>query len=285
MTVTYTWEWLDPNGTATTLWVEYDVKGAFAPPVAVLDEDVPGQPGARFREARHLVREFPLPLYWYANTASELHATLRAAAYAMDPTRGEGTLRATSPVGDQRQIGCRVTAGMDLTQALGEQAGPLRQRAVVTFRCQDPYWTAVSDVVSVYEMGTLPLFFPFFPLRLSASEIAVNTTVTNNGEVDSWPVWTITGPGSAVTLTNLTTGKSLAIPDVTLGNGESIVIDTRPGAKTVTLGDGTNLWSLIPWGSALWPLLPGPNAVRLEMTGTTADSELQLAYRPRYLTL
>src|SRR5918998_5905065 len=110
--MSFTWEWIDPDGATTALWVEYDVKSIFAPPAVLTSEVVPGQPGQRLREVRHDAREFTLPLYLFNDDEdpSPLHQQIRDLVYAMDPVRGEGRLRVTTPLGDTREMGCRVVA-------------------------------------------------------------------------------------------------------------------------------------------------------------------------------
>lgn len=277
-------EWIDPDGASTTLRVLYAVRGRFAPPPRRQEEGVPDFPGARLRQVLHDVREFVLPIHVGEDTDTELRSTLRALAYAMDPVRGDGRVRITGPGGDQREINCRVSAGLELEETQGETAMPTDQLATVVFRAVDPYWYATSDVVVDYTFtGTVTTFFPVFPVRLSTSEVFADTTVDNTGDVNAWPVWTVTGPGSTINLRNLTTGKLTTLATTALVAGESVVIDTRPGAKTVTRQDGTSLFSDLG-STVLWPLARGANSIRIEMGGATSASSVRLAYRPRYLT-
>lgn len=280
----YTWTWTDPDGVTTPLWVEYDVEGVFGPPVAVEEEPVPGQPGTRFRDIRHEPREFVLPLYLYndAPDPSPLHSQIRALVVAMDSTRGEGQLRVVTPLGDQREIRCRAVAGLDVKQSRGEGSSPRHQRLAVMFRAFDPYWYATSDVLSPeYITGAQATFFPILPVRLSSSEVFADIQVDNTGDLECWPVWYITGPGTSVTVRNLSTGKYLTTTFV-LAVGEIATIDTRPGHKTVVRSDGLNLFGYIV--GSLWPLRRGSNALRVEMGAATAASKVQLSYRFRYLT-
>lgn len=276
-------QWIDPDGTTTALRVLYDVHGRFAPPSRRQEETLPGQPGGALREVLHDIREFVLPVHIHGSTATELRTTLRDLALAMDPVRGDGAIRVTAPGGDQREITCRVAAGLDLDEVLGDTATPTDQIATVVFRAVDPYWSATSDTVIDYEFeSTTVSFFPIFPIRLASSEVFADDTVTVTGDVQSWPVWVITGPGSTINVKNLTTGKATTLSTTALEAGEYVTIDTRPGAKTVTRQDGTSLFSDL--SGSLWPLLRGPNAVRVEMGGAGTGSAVSLRYRPRYLT-
>lgn len=281
--MTETVTWIDADGASTTLEVEWNTSGRFAPPVMFEEEGVPEQSGARLRNVRHGVREFVLPVWIEAATEAALRTAMRDLVKAMNPLRGPGKIRVQSPLGDEREITCSYTDGLDMRETIGETSGPLVQRAPVVFRAHDPYWQAVSDVTDTYSSGDPAPFFPFFPLRLSSSTVFADAAPDNTGDIDAWPVWTILGPGSTIVLRNLTTGYAMEL-STTLGSSETLTIDTRPGAKTVTKGDGTNLFTSLSTTSYLWPLSAGLNSVRVEMSGTTSASSVTLAFRPRYLS-
>lgn len=284
--MTETVQWIDPYGTVTTLDVQWSVSGRYLPKVEFESDQVPGQAGEYFRFVRHAVREFSLPFDVQGTSESDLRTQVRAMVANLDPTRGEGRIRVTSPIGDQREIMCRVSSGLDLVESLGEASGPTWQRFPLTFIAHDPYWYDPSVTVTefVSELNVAK-FFPFFPLKLTASELAVDSFINNTGELDTWPMWRITGPGSVIVLRNLSTGKMMNFGSLALGDGQFFDIDTRPGKKTVTLDDGTNLFPYLSSDSSLWPLLRGFNSVRLEMGGIDATrSGLRLSYYRRYLS-
>lgn len=276
--------WIDPEGSMLPLAVEWRASGRFAPPHEREEDTVPGQPGARLRAVRHGPRDFSLALWITGTDEADLRTQMRSLTYRMDGVRGDGKIRVTAPGGDQREITCRVTGGLEMSEVLGESSGPTVQRAVATFRAVDPYWADTADVVQDFTSAAAPSFFPMFPLRLASSEVFVDSTIANDGDVAAWPVWHVYGPGSALVLRNLSTGERLELT-ATLSTGEFVTVDTRPGAKTITKNDGTNLFPQLSTMSALWALQRGPTLLRVEMTGTTSASSLRLTYRTRYLTV
>lgn len=275
-------EWIDADGISSTLDVEWNATGRGMPPVEFEEDKVPERAGSRVRAVRHGTRDITLPLWITAASPADLRTALRALMLTMDPSRGDGKIRVTSELGDQREVTCRYLAGLELAESLGSTSGPLLQRVPVTFRAFDPYWYAVSDSTASFSTGAAATFFPFFPLRLSASEVFATGNITNVGDVSAWPVWTITGPGSNPVLRNLTTGKMILLT-TSISTGEGIVIDTREGAKSITKTDGTNIFSTLYELSSLWPLQRGVNAVQVELTGSDSNSLVSVAYRPRYL--
>jgi hypothetical protein len=286
--VTETVVWVDADGGQTTLEVETGmaaVSNRFMPPVQHAEDVVAGQPGARLRASRHDVHEMVIPFWFVAASDSALRTMIRSVIDLMDPIRGPGKLRVTSPLGDQREITCVYSDGLGLDERLGESSGASSQLAPAAFRAHDPYWYDVSPITNDYQVTSTPSFFPIFPMRLTASELVVDATIVNDGSVETWPQWTIYGPGSAIALRNLTTGKNLLMSTATLTTGQAITIDTRRDYKSVLQDDGTNLWPLVDLGSSLWPLARGTNRVRLEMAGVTAGvSRLSLSYKRAFLS-
>lgn len=286
--MTETIVWIDPDGGQTTLETEVSmvaVSQRFMPPVEYSEDVVAGQPGTRIRSVRHGPRDMVVPFWFIGTSESDLRTRMRALLDLMDPLRGDGKIRTTSPVGDQREIICRVSDGLGVDEHLGEKSGASNQLVPVVFHASDPYWYDINPSTADYQITSNPSFFPFFPLRVATSELVVNATVTNGGSVEAWPQWTIYGPGSGIAFRNVTTGKNFIMSAVTLTAGQFITIDTRPNYKTVTRDDGTNLWSSVDLGSSMWSLARGSNVIRLEMAGAVSGtSRLQLSYKQRYLS-
>lgn len=278
--------WIDPDGSMLPLAVEWRASGRFAPPVDREEETVPGQPGAQLRSVRHAPRDFSLALWITGTDEADLRTQMRDITYRMDGVRGDGRIRVTAPGGDQREVICRVTGGLEMTEILGDSSGPTAQRAVVTFRAVDPYWQDTTDTAAGpwAQGGATAGFFPLFPLRLTSSEVLASATVDNLGDVDAWPVWTVAGPGSTITLLNQSTGKVLTL-NATLLAGESVVIDTRFGFKTVTKQDGTNLYGYLSATSSLWSLQRGSNSIQIEIGGATSVTSVSMLYRHKYLAV
>ena len=80
------------------------------------------------------------------------------------------------------------------------------------------------------------LTFPLvFPLLFGAGSSGGEMAVVNTGTVTSWPTWTITGPVTGPTITNVDTGESLSFdPTFTVASGQTMTIDAD--SRTVTVG-------------------------------------------------
>jgi Phage tail protein len=285
-------QWVDATGGVTAIrgGVNIDlgptIVGRYGPTMRFVTEQVPLQPGQRFRNVQHGLASVAVSVVFHPMSSTTLRPLIRQWAQLLDPRRGDGKLRATDPSGTARDLVCRYLSGLEVLQDDNFlDIGGLAQ-TVLHFAAEQPYWQDSSPTVQSWSLlSSLATFFPIFPLRLSGSEVFADATVDNSlGDVEAWPVWTITGPGSNPILRNLTTGMVLSLP-VTLLSGESVVIDTRPGAKTVTKQDGTNLFGSLASPPQLWNLAQGSNSIRIEFTAATAGiSAVTLTFRKQYLS-
>lgn len=255
--------------------------GLEMPPVAMIEDTVPGQPGAQLRDVRIGVRETVLPFYLTDDT--DLRGLLRTLAQRMNPQSGDGTLRHIAEDGTSRDLTCRYTGGLEGDRVRGK-AGPTWRRGALMFRAHDPFWYDTDPATTTYTTGTASTFLgTFLPIHLASDTVLGEQTVTNDGDVETWPVWTIAGPATSITLSNVTTGEAITLP-ITLTAGQSVTIDTRPFRKTVRRDDGTNLYGNLAAGSALWSLPQGASTVNVQVAGSTASTFVTLVYYRRYLS-
>jgi hypothetical protein len=279
--------WIDPDGAVTflsnqqTREVIVGMTGRGIPPIIYTEDAVPTMPGSRLRRERKDVRVVGVPMLFTGSSKFDVRSQLEYFSAVMDPDRGQGTLRIQRADGSQRDLFCRYASGLEGDESSG---GPAHQLAVVHFRAFDPYWYDAAFNVVPFAAGLPPTFFPFFPLRLGSSSVFAESVVTNDGSVEAWPIWTITGPGDSLVLKNRTTGEQLNLA-TTIPAGSTVTIDTTPGVKTVTMNGTTNLYADLDFTSlvsALWSLRRGPNLVHIEMNSTTSASLVQLTYKRRY---
>jgi phage-related protein len=276
--------WVDANG------LEYPIsdnhliitgpEGRFMPPISFTEEEVPFAAGTRLRNVKVGAREFDLSIYIDGVSEADARAKTRNLLRVFNPLVGDGKIKVAATDGTQREINCRYSSGLEISEKDSAKIGNM-QAVVLVFRAFDPYWYDSVTQVLTFNTGQPATFFPFPPLRLSSSSVFADTSIDNTGDVEAYPEWIVTGPGNGIVLRNYTTGEMIEL-DVTLGIGESVTIDTRPFVKTVTKNDGTNLFYTLSDASSLWTLQPGVNSVRLEMSDATDQSSIQLSYKNRY---
>lgn len=286
-------DWITPAGLIVPLVPsggvlnrESGTVGRFMPPVQFIEREV--AIGSRLKKVKMGPKEISIPFNLHSPNAVTGAAAVRNWARDLakhfNPLRGTGIgkLRYYSPSGDVRIINCSYAGGMD---SIADTGDGMIMRMVVIFRAHDPIWYPETPTVVTFTGGTAQPFFPIFPVLLSQSQIYSDITINNPGDVDAWPIWKITGPTSNVEhifLRNLTTGKVIDL-NSSVGLGSLVTINTKPGFKTVDFY-GANWYSLLSAGTELWPLVPGDNIVRLEISGSTAATTATLEYSPGYLT-
>lgn len=287
-TITYSrerWLWISPRGTTRELTGYVDstevvrgISGRYAPPVELVTQVVPEQPGAVVTGARHGVREFDLPLHATQTSVNGLRSVLASMAIDIDPVAGLGILRLVSTENVFADLFCRCVAGLAIDGEGG--SGPVSQRTTLVFQAHDPYWYQ-QPVAATFTVGGAQSWFPILPLALGSSTVVGDVAIENEGDVEAWPVWTVTGPGADATLINNTTKETVAVRR-DLAAGEQVVIDTRPDFSTI-IGPNNANWRRYLTRRSLWPLMPGRNDVSLTMNSSTEDSRIGLIYRPRTL--
>lgn len=226
-----------------------------------------------------------LGLLMRADDEETYTARRRALVHAMRPRVAgrltSGVLTVSRPDGTTRSLGCYCIDGLAGDQSADTELPGRWWKTALKLMGPDPWWYGDTATVSA-GLGPPTPFFPFFPLVLSPSSVQGEFTIDLTGtDAPTPPVWTVTGPGTSLVLTNETTGQVIDVA-ATIGSGEIMVIDTRPGHQSVRRGDGTNLMTAVASDPALWTLIEGVNLVTADLSGATSESKITAAYRPLY---
>ena len=278
----------DPAGLVTKLsdwengWVlQPGAKGLDMPAYQFTQDESPGIDGYAVRQVRAQGKDIILPIaFWADDSRAAYLERRRGLIRSLNPKRGQGTLTVTQSDGTSRSIGARYTTGLEGDESL-DAAGARWCITVLTFACPSPFWLG-APVTTEWRAAVSGTFFPVLPLAVGNSQVLGAVTVDNDGDDDAYPVWTITGPATSISLTNVTTGQVLVLArSITVG--DTVVIDTRERQQTALLNGVTNLWGNISDSSTLWALEPGTNDLTLTVTGSTSNTRVSMTYQPRYL--
>lgn len=260
--------------------------GLNAPPYRIATDSYAGIDGVTVQAVSAGAREVVLAMMIQAPSFKDPDPTafrtrVAALTRAMRPKAGPGTLIASNETGQVRRLRCYYTSGLEGSEARGEKLADLWWKTTVHLMADDPWWYGEPVPLDV-GLGAGANFFPIFPLALAPSTVQGKFTVDLSDADDrSYPLWTITGPGSALVLANETTGQAITV-NASLAGGETMIIDTRPGFQSVRRGDGTNLMGSVTSDPALWSLFEGINEVSVALTGATSASRIRGLYQPRY---
>nr|WP_246422087.1 phage tail domain-containing protein [Nocardiopsis mwathae] len=241
--------------------------------------------GDQVAGVRALPREVFLPIRVHGESRRDIIDRRRALARDLDPFPahggGAGTITVTEFDGTRRRITAHYEGGAEGDMGRDHE-GLTWATLGLKFRCEQPYWE-LDPVELIYRgpTGDDGTWLPILPVRVrDSTAIGPGMPIRIEGGVRTWPVWELKGPlGPGVRLANRTTGKWLEI-DRAIGEGETLVIDTRPRRKSVRL-DGANAYRYLTQpGSTLWPLRPGDNTIDAETGQMSDNSRLVLRYTP-----
>lgn len=228
-------------------------------------------------------RLLTLPVYVAATSQAQLDQAIDALCEKFNPiAETPGVLKVTRHDGTQRSIEAIYYSGLEGARSR-ELYKQLSIKFTITLKCPNQSWYDPTATTVEYSQGSPGNFFPIFPIQLAAGQVFGDSTVTNNGTMISWPIWTIDGPGLNPEIHNLTTGKITKF-SLTLLTGESLIVDTRPGYKTVTVGS-VNKFFTMSIDSSLWPLIVGNQTVKVVLSNTGVSSKVTLSYNERYVSL
>lgn len=272
----------------TPWWVE-SIEAAGQPPGHLIETRGPQQHGATVEGYRLDPREIELVLGWQSDGLSD---TIRSALVKLFARRDTANaLRVYRDGGQVRQIDWHLQAG----PLLGRRGRDVNlQKAAIVLRCPDPAWYDPEQRFVNFGLagGGDAFVVPMVvPTGVGASTLDQSVLIAYAGDVDSYPVITITGPIEDARIENTATGDVLDFDGVTIGVSETRVIDLRYGRKTVVDELGANALPDLTDDSdlATWRLVPDPdvaggnNSIRVTGLGVTAATQIVMRYYDRYL--
>lgn len=115
-------------------------------------------------------------------------------------------------------------------------------------------------------------------INLAAGVASGSTTWTSQGDFETWPRFTLTGAGSNPRFSNnQESGRQVRI-DVVMAAGDTLVVDTHPDRRTVTL-NGVDRYDLVRTDNQWWRLFAATNTITFSRTDTTGSQSLAIAGR------
>jgi hypothetical protein len=271
-------EWQLTNTSPDVGWfTTFGIAGWGATPYEIVTDPLT-RGGTRVRYVRAESGRLTWPLHIWGESHLEFvdrWRTIKRAFMMTMHRREPGVLRVARPDGTAREIECFYEEGF-----AGEAGQGWRSiDAALTLFCPDGYWRDVAATQVLRSYGVGQSYLNPYP-QVSSSQVLGETQVANSGDVDAWPVWTITGPATAVTATNQLTGRSFILTH-TLTTGQQITITTMQ--PTVRGPSDENLISALNWPLAyLWPLLPGVNDIEILVTGAGAGTAIEMSFHARH---
>jgi hypothetical protein len=198
-----------------------------------------------------------------------------------------GVLRIVAPDLTTRSIEALFVSMSDV-----QWYGPLVCTTAVGFWAPDPFFYDPDADSIKFGLGTAggvtyaADYVSPTGLAYAESDVDSHNSVNNLGDVETWPVVRINGPGNDPTIENETTTQTMSIAQH-LDAGDYIDVDMDAG--TVTWFDATdsssnNIIELISAASTFWPLQLGENVLHVTMSAVSTGSIVVTWYN-RYNSL
>lgn len=214
------------------------------------------------------------PIYLYSDAGTEEWVERDRAFWRTLQPGKHGTWTVTTPVGGKRSLSCRFVDDGGHAYA----ADPMfRGWAAygVSLIADNPFWTGEA-VRRIWSDGAESDFYADrMPLKIVSASTLGSATMTNEGDLEAWPVWTIIGP-----LTSVTVGVDGATIqwNVALTADDILVIDTDPTVQSAWL-NGDDVTEQL--GTA--DFAPIPSGLELPLSLTMAGTgSVQASITPRY---
>lgn len=250
--------------------LEEGIEGLSMPPHAAWTSASPAQHGQRLRGFRVEPRPCAWTAFVYSNESSSQWLTRDADFWRSLQPGKYGTWEVTTEAG-RRSLRCRLDDPGD-GKFTRDPAKRGWQPYDIRLIADDPFWYG-QNVTTEWDTTTAANFNQWVDGVsvgfLSSANRLEDAVMTNPGDVEAWPVWTITGPATTVTVGM--TGATIVAPIVLATSADVLVINTDPAVQMawkngvdVTMQLGTADFAPIPAGQ--------DRKMLLTMTGTGAVS-------------
>lgn len=198
-----------------------------------------------------------------------------------------GKLTVRRPDGIYVQLNCLYTGGLNISEKY-----PRHFSCSVVFEAGDPYFYDEKETVQAPErlQSLIYLNENLFLGDWTLTDGLTPVTIENDGEM-FYPVFEITGPASVIRVTNVATGKTLAMNEsFSLLAGETLLLDCRENRRKIIhrAADGTETdisYELALGSSLVFPITKGTNILNFYYTDIQATSAFRVRYQKRYYSV
>lgn len=259
-----------------TFILETGMTGFGIAPTSVRIEDSAGDGGV-WRHTKRTTRDVDLPIAILGTSQSDVQEKLRRLSRLTQDKSGPTKLVADYGNGTSLALELHYVGGAE--GQWGDSENLNYARWVFSFKAPQPFWTSTSSESfsinsGVSGRGLLP---QLSKLKVSSSNSLGTIIVSSSADVDSYPIWTITGPITDFTASNGTQSFTL---EGTIPSGVTYYVNTEAG--TVTNSSGANAYSLLGPAPKLFPIPPGFTTIEVTGGDTDANTIIRCDYALRY---
>lgn len=248
----------------------YHRTGAVAPPINLVEQRVPFQPGSLFQYMDIQPRDVELGVMVKGSDASDLRNKVRTLTSKLIGVDGALYVRYTD--GSERRLYCMYKEGLEGEENKNTMGAGYFQKVILVFRAFDPFWYSTGKVQSISTANFIQY--------------------KNNGDREAYPIVYVEGKTSTPDLAIWRIGgagepaegsaERLKI-NTTINDVRRLVIDTK--RKTVMLDDGTNLYGSIDAIANKFSSIPndgGTYNFDVDIAGTETDGRYHVYLEEPY---
>lgn len=269
--------------------------GYMMPPISLITDKVPRQPGAVLRERVIGSRVVDIPIRIEATSYKGLVDAQRTLTSRLNVNYG--ALR-FSFAGKTRELRkCSYINGMSGSDNDSEQF-IVWSNIILSFEAHDPFFYDLKSEIA-YEIELSSINMPvllddnFLDDMLGSTIFGDHFQITNPGEYDAWGIWKLYGPMDSDTKVILTTREDQLrnIQPASFSfsrdieDGEVVTIDTRPTIKTVVSSATGPDFSLLSKTSNMFSIPPGTHQVDVTVTEFNSNTRVEFSADIPYLTM
>ncbi|MEU0952790.1 phage tail family protein [Streptomyces niveus] len=264
--------------------------GLDAPPFELHADDSPNLDGGIFRDARAVAREIMIPVFLYGIDRPTIKKMKSNLINSLNPKKGFCVLKFIEGDNVPRYLRCYYKGGMEGSEG-EDQAGFRWIKYGLQFTAYEPYFYSDDVQVAQWTFGSVEPFFSsslaLYPFRLNSGHLEGDTVeIHNPGDAESWPQWQLEGPIKAFEFIG-PEGQSFGVEGPVDGSdvieaGRTLIVDTRPGFKTVRDNTGVNYWPRLSPQPVLWPIPDGDSTATVSITPGAPSARVVLTFQPRY---
>lgn len=235
--------------------------------------------GTRWRRTRRGARTIVLPIDIMGDNRQDIEDKQRSLIRLLQDDVTVARIVATYPNAERFYTEVHYSSGADPEYGT-DTDGRTHSMWALNLLAPDPYWTSEKQIA--YSIGPANKGHGLLPhlekLQLSASQTIGSVLFENPGDVDSYPVWTIRGPGDAGFEARRQDGVGFTF-NAALTGDDIITINTKE--KTVVDQTGANRYSDLGDSPKLFAIPKGNTQVSVDMEGTSADTLISVYFNQR----
>lgn len=243
--------------------------------------------GSRYRDFRATNRDLFLPVHLYSDGDSDAWVKHNRAFTRTMRAGKTGWLHIIHPDGEHRRIQARYEKGLDESFDLDPAFFGWATYGIYLV-AEQPYWEAATPVgdnwhspepVYFFGGGSTPGNGP--PFGISDEKDVSTATITNPGDVETWPKWIYRGPATSASVG--VDGEIVEIP-IELEEGERIELDENPEVQAALKYSGSTVTDVTELlGTFDFSPIPAGEEVDLDITLVgTGGGSVELQITPLY---